>query len=153
MLLGHRLLSNPNSKDDDTQELNPATRTGQLVYSGARLDKVSGSKTCLVLGTVDGGIGIMIPLDERTHCRLSLLQQIMSTTIKSTCGLNPREHRSIKTFHHKLEQKKNVLDGTMIWKFANLEASLQEELATAMGTSADIVLDNLSELDSMMNFF
>ena len=74
----------------------------QLPQSGLRLEKKTSSKTCLLVGTVYGEISCLAPVDERTYRRLLLLQQIIGSVMETTCALNPREYRFIKTaeVHH-----------------------------------------------------
>ena len=97
---------------------------------------------------------MLAPVDEGVHRTLALLQQIMSTTVPTSCGLNPRQFRQLKCSRQRLEKtNKGILDGNLLWQFANLEGSLQEELAFAMGTTADIILDNLLEIDMLNSFF
>jgi cleavage and polyadenylation specificity factor subunit 1 len=120
---------------------------------GARFDKKCSDKSCLIVGTADGGLGLLAPIDEGVHRTLALLQQIMSTTVPSSCGLNPRQFRQLKVSRQRLEKTRGILDGNVLWQFANLEDSLQDELAFAMGTTADTILDNLLEIDMLNSFF
>jgi len=120
---------------------------------GGRLDKNTSKKSTLVIGTVDGSLGLLVAVEEKTYRRLALLQQIMSTSIKTSFGLNPREFRIVKTEKFRLEKKRGVLDGNLLWKFINLEPSLQDELTAAMGTTVDKVLENLLEIDVLNSFF
>ncbi len=99
-------------------------------------------------GTIEGALGLLIPIEERTYRRLVLLQQIMSTSISTTCCLNPREFRVMKTSKpYLLEKKRGILDGNLLYKFVTLDPSTQIELTAAMGTTVDIVMDNLLEID------
>ena len=120
---------------------------------GARFDKKCSNKSCLIVGTADGGLGILSPVDERVHKTLALLQQIMSTTVPTSCGLNPRQFRQLKCSRKRLEKSRGMLDGNLLWQFANLEGSLQDELAFAMGTTADTILDYMLEIDMLSSFF
>jgi hypothetical protein len=120
---------------------------------GSRFDKVSNNKSALFVGTVEGGLGMLLPVDERTHRRLALLQSIMTTTVTMVCALNPTEFRTLKSSGLRLERKRGVLDGNILWNFVNLPECLQDELATAMGTSADVILENLQDLDLLASFF
>jgi hypothetical protein len=61
---------------------------------GQRLDKLAGTKSCVLIGTMDGGLGMMLPVEERTYRRLALLQQIMSMGVPTPCALNPRYVRT-----------------------------------------------------------
>ena len=96
---------------------------------------------------------MLIPVDERMYRRLALLQQIMSMGVPTPCALNPREYRLIKTTRFVTQKKKGVLDGSLLWKYVGLESSLQDELAAAMGVTADTILENLLELDLLGTFF
>lgn len=120
---------------------------------GSRLDKVSSLRTVTILGTMDGGIGVLVPIDAEIYRRLALLQELMSVGVPTPCALNPREYRVIKTSRVKVEKKRGILDGTLLWKFATLETSLQNELMAAMGTTADIIIENLQEIDLALHFF
>lgn len=131
--------------------ITPSTTSSILL--GSRLEKNQSSKSCLILGTADGGIGVLIPIDERIYRRLALLQQIMYTTQPMSCSLNPIEYRTIKTSKQRIEKKRGILDGNLLWTFINLEESLQDELASAMGTTSDSIIENLEELDTLTLFF
>ena len=120
---------------------------------GQKLDKFSGTKSCVLVGTIDGGLGMLMPVDERMYRRLALLQQIMSMGVPTPCGLNPREYRVIRTTRFVTEKKKGILDGTLLWKYVSLESSLQDELAAAMGVTTDTILESLLELDLLGSFF
>jgi hypothetical protein len=153
LLLSHKLLFCPPWAQQNQGDANLDQNINVSARVGARLEKYGSVKSSLIVGTLDGGMGILIPVDEKTYCRLSILQQIMSTTVKSVCGLNPSDFRVISNSMHRLERKKGVLDGPLLWNFANLEGKLQDELASAMGTTVDIIFDNLLELDRMTNFY
>lgn len=131
--------------------ITPSTTSSILL--GSRLEKNQSSKSCLILGTADGGIGVLIPIDEKIYRRLALLQQIMYTTQPMSCSLNPIEYRGIKTSRQRIERKRGILDGNLLWTFINLDESLQDELASAMGTTSDSIIENLEELDTLTLFF
>ena len=120
---------------------------------GQRLDKLGSCKSCVLIGTIDGGLGMLLPMEERMYRRLALLQQIMSMGVATPCALNPRDYRLIKTTRFVAQKKKGVLDGSLLWKYVGLEGTLQDELAAAMGVSTDTILENLLELDLLGTFF
>jgi len=123
------------------------------VTFGSRLDKGSSARTVTLVGTMDGSIGALVPVDPEIYRRLALLQELMSVGVPTPCALNPREYRVIKTSRVKVEKKRGILDGNLLWKFATLETSLQNELVAAMGTTADIIIENLQEIDLALHFF
>ncbi|CAM9851731.1 unnamed protein product, partial [Ectocarpus fasciculatus] len=110
-------------------------------------------KTSVFTGTIYGEFGIVVPIDEGMYRRLMLLQQIMGSVMKTTCALNPREYRFIKTSEMKLERKRGLVDGSLLWKFMDLDSRTQDELCAAMGTSVDVVFENLLEIDFSWGFF
>jgi len=120
---------------------------------GSLLDKTTGQRTCMVIGTVDGGLGVLFPVDEKTYRSLSLLQQIMAMGVRTTCCLNQRDYRTLKTVALRLEKKRGVLDGTLLWRYASLTVSMQNDLAAVIGTSSDAIIDSLSKLDASISFF
>ncbi len=145
-------LSQPSTPRSILSSSTLPTSTSAIVL-GSRLEKNICLKSCLICGTADGGVGLLLPVDERIYRRLVLLQQIMYTTQPTICCLNPSEYRTIKTGKQRIEKKRGVLDGGLLWSFINLEESLQDELASAMGTTADAIIENLEELDILSLFF
>jgi cleavage and polyadenylation specificity factor subunit 1 len=105
------------------------------------------------VGTADGGLGVLLPLDERVYRSLSLLQQIMAIGVRTTCSLNPRDFRSIKTRAFRAEKKRGVLDGTLLWRYPSLPLTLQNDLAAVIGTTPDSILESLTKLDTFLSFF
>lgn len=43
--------------------------------------------------TLDGGIGLLLPMQEKTYRRLLMLQNALSTMLPHHAGLNPRAFR------------------------------------------------------------
>jgi len=130
-----------------TRQITPNT-----VPFDTRLNKGSNS-SCVVVGTVDGGLGLLVPVDERVYRRLNLLQQLMSMVVQTPCALNPQEFRLMKTNRYKVQRQKGLLDGTLLWKFPTLDAELQEEIVKALGVTVDTVIESLQEVDLLASFF
>jgi len=128
---------------------------------GQRLEKQAPSvggqapqlRTCVLAGTIDGGLGLFVPVDERTYRRLALLQQLMGMGVPTPCALNPRDYRLLKTSRFVAQRRKGVLDGALLWKFVSLDSALQDDLAAAMGVTTDAILENLLEIDLLSTFF
>ena len=145
----------------------PRTRKGStfpLQVFGTRLFKsnnVQTRKTSTIVGTMDGSIGLLIPLDERMYKRLALLQQIMCMVIPTSLALNPKDFRLSKNLNMRDVQvqagatqgKKAILDGTLLSKFLHLDAMMQEQIANMVGVTAFIVKENLHEIDYTTRFF
>lgn len=45
--------------------------------------------------TLDGGIGYLLPISERTYRRLLMLQNVLSNHMQHRAGLNPKGHRYV----------------------------------------------------------
>jgi hypothetical protein len=145
------VLNQPPSRSVISSSSAPSTTS--MIVLGSRLEKNHCLKSCLIFGTADGGVGVLLPIDERIHRRLAVLQQIMYTTQPMSCCLNPNEYRTIKISKHRNEKKRGIIDGNLLWSFINLEESLQDELASAMGTTSDAIIENLEELEMLSLFF
>jgi cleavage and polyadenylation specificity factor subunit 1 len=130
-----------------------STCTIQLLSYGKKMIKSSSPKTSLLVGSADGGVCILLPVEERVFKRLNLLQHMLSMTLESVCALNPKDFRAFKSAKFRLEKKKGLLDGSLLWMFASLDAATQDFLASSMGTSAEMILENLHDLDLSINFF
>ena len=118
----------------------------QIAPFAARSPK-KGKKDHVFIGTLDGGLGILSAVEEKTYRRLALLQQIMITSVRSVCALNPREFRLFKTNRFRGEKKRGILDGTLLYQYISLDGAMQDEIAAAMGVTADLLLNNLREID------
>ena len=46
-------------------------------------------------GSLDGSIGKILPIGEKTYKKLQLLQTLMQTHMPHHAGLNPKEYRSV----------------------------------------------------------
>lgn len=127
------------------------------VQFGSRMDKSFSRRLAVLVGTNKGSLGVFIPLEEKTYRRLMLLQQLMTVTVPSECCLNPRDFRSLHLVPHGrsalVVRKRGILDGNLLYQFVSLDCALQHELAAVMGTSVDLLLENLQELDLSISFF
>jgi hypothetical protein len=134
-------------------------------------------RTCVLIGTAGGSLGLLIPLDEKMYKRLALLQELMSRTMVTVFALNPKDYRIAHTqamhVQHPnvqttslLDQqslaslsasfaynKQAILDGVLLQRFKFLPHSLQEQLASVLGVTAYLIRENLREIDYVSRFF
>lgn len=138
-------------------------------------------KTCTILSTFDGGLGCLIPVEEKMFKRLLLLEQIMNMLLPTTLALNPRDYRLLygnnagvghhrfaapglrtavnsstqtsnpKTLHYQM--RKTILDGCSLFRYVQLEYAVQEEIAQMIGTHAILLRENLREIEYVSRFF
>lgn len=98
-------------------------------------------------GDADGGVGAIVPVDERVFRRLYALQSIMANALEHAGSCNPRAHRTVVSRGLRLEPKKGVLDGLLLWRFVALSGVKQAELTQAIGSTVATVLNDLLEVD------
>lgn len=86
--------------------------------------------------TLDGGLGYILPISEKTYRRLLMLQNVLTTSLPHTAGLNPKSFRAIKVRKHELlNPLKNILDGDLLFKYLSLSMNEKNELAKKIGTT------------------
>jgi cleavage and polyadenylation specificity factor subunit 1 len=103
-------------------------------------------------GTSDGGFGAVLPLSEQVYWRLTALQSVMSNALESSCALSHRAWRLYRRTPRRggcrsNDRKKGVIDGELITKFCDLRMTDQEDLASAIGSTVELIMDNILELN------
>ena len=102
-----------------------------------------------IMGSTTGGLTVLVPTSERVFRRLFTLQTIMSNALQSHGGGNPREFRRFRNHSgnvESVETKNGVLDGKSLLRFCSLDLISQNELSRCIGTSPEVVLQNLLEI-------
>lgn len=104
-------------------------------------------------GTTDGGIGSIVPVSEPVYWRLMALQSVMSNALEPNCSLNRNEWRLYQKTPRRggcrsNDRKKSVLDGDLILQYADLSIVDQDDLAASIGSSSDLILDNLLDVQN-----
>eukprot|EP00977_Amphora_coffeiformis_P016349 scaffold5020_cov179-Amphora_coffeaeformis.AAC.2 len=102
-------------------------------------------------GTTDGTVGAVVPLSEPVFWRLAALQSVLANAVEPDCGLSPRAWRLYRRCARRGgcrsgDRKKSVIDGDLIRRYSDLPMRDQEDLASAVGSTVDVILDNLLEL-------
>uniref|UniRef100_A0A8C5PE36 Cleavage and polyadenylation specificity factor subunit 1 n=1 Tax=Leptobrachium leishanense TaxID=445787 RepID=A0A8C5PE36_9ANUR len=104
--------------------------------------------------TLDGGVGLLLPMQEKTYRRLLMLQNALTTMLPHHAGLNPRAFRMLHSTHRTLQNAvRNVLDGDLLNRFLYLSTMERSELAKKIGTSTEIILEDLLEIDRVTSLF
>ncbi|XP_027198651.2 cleavage and polyadenylation specificity factor subunit 1 [Dermatophagoides pteronyssinus] len=104
--------------------------------------------------TLDGSIGYLLPVPEKTYRRLLMLQNLLTTNIQHIAGLNPKAFRMIKMRKMDLmNPSKNILDGDLLYKYVHLSLNEKFEIAKKIGTSAKQIIDDLQEIHSITAHF
>ena len=98
--------------------------------------------------TLDGALGHLLPVAEKTYRRLTMLMNVMTTNLPHTAGLNPKGFRTLRQKWKDLRNpSRGIVDGDLVFRFSNLSNSLKAELARKIGTSPDEIMEDLAELD------
>jgi cleavage and polyadenylation specificity factor subunit 1 len=108
-------------------------------------------RLAVTFGTTDGGYGAVVPLSEPIYWRLTALQSVMVNALESDCALSHRAWRLYRRTPRRggcrnNDRKKGVIDGDLVLQYADLSTADQEDLASAIGSTTAMILDNLLEL-------
>ncbi|XP_054164327.1 cleavage and polyadenylation specificity factor subunit 1-like [Oppia nitens] len=107
-----------------------------------------------MFATLDGSLGYLLPISEKTYRRLLMLQNVLTISLQHTAGLNPKAFRMIKISRPELTNPcKNILDGDLLTKFATLSMNEKSDLAKKIGTTPSQVMDDLQEIDRVVAYF
>ncbi|KAH7642361.1 cleavage and polyadenylation specificity factor subunit 1-like [Dermatophagoides farinae] len=107
-----------------------------------------------MFATLDGSIGYLLPIPEKTYRRLLMLQNLLTTNIQHIAGLNPKAFRMVKMRKMDLmNPSKNILDGDLLYKYVHLSLNEKFEIAKKIGTSAKQIIDDLQEIYSITAHF
>ena len=103
-------------------------------------------------GTTDAQIVGIVPLSEPVYWRLTALQSVLANALESDCALSPRAWRLYRRSPRRggcrsNDRKKGVIDGDLIVRYVDLPLTDQEDLASAIGSTVDLILDNLQEIE------
>ncbi|XP_051519107.1 cleavage and polyadenylation specificity factor subunit 1 [Myxocyprinus asiaticus] len=104
--------------------------------------------------TLDGGVGLFLPMQEKTYRRLLMLQNALTTMLPHHAGLNPKAFRMLHCDRRMLQNAvKNILDGELLNKYLYLSTMERSELAKKIGTTPDIILEDLLEIERVTAHF
>lgn len=86
---------------------------------------------------------------------ISPAQLVLVNALPHAAAANPRAFRTLRLPTHRrpladasaAAPRRNVLDGSLLWRFASLDARDQRRLALAIGTSAASALESLRAID------
>uniref|UniRef100_A0A671STE8 Cleavage and polyadenylation specificity factor subunit 1-like n=1 Tax=Sinocyclocheilus anshuiensis TaxID=1608454 RepID=A0A671STE8_9TELE len=92
--------------------------------------------------TLDGGVGLLLPMQEKTYRRLLMLQNALTTMLPHHAGLNPKAFRMLHCDRRTLQNAvRNILDGELLNKYLYLSTMERSELAKKIGTTPKILED------------
>jgi cleavage and polyadenylation specificity factor subunit 1 len=101
-----------------------------------RIKQTLQNRQITMFATLDGSLGYLLPVSEKTYRRLLMLQNVLTTSLQHTAGLNPKAFRMVKLHKPELTNpSKNILDGDLLYKFSTLSMNEKSELAKKIGTT------------------
>lgn len=105
-------------------------------------------------GTLDGGVGYVVPVVEKVYRRLLMLQSKLSNGLPHNAGLNPKAFRMFHSRHQYLHTpQKNILDGELLMTYPQLSLKQRTDFAKQIGTTPAQILEDLKELDKITAYF
>ena len=108
----------------------------------------------LFWGSLDGSFGYIAPIGESTYRRLSTLSSKMYTQLIHAAGLHPKAFRLMRPLTNVLRNlRKNIIDGQLVWKYLLMSYDDRKEFARQIGTSAEVILGNIFELEMRTSYF
>ena len=115
----------------------------------------STAKQMTVYATLDGSVGYLLPVVEKTYRRLLMLQTVLTSYLQHLAGLNPKGYRISKTSRTALlpSTSRVILDGDLIFKFVNLSLTEKREVSRKIGTTINQVVDDLNQLSFVTSHF
>ncbi|KAJ8681514.1 hypothetical protein QAD02_017306 [Eretmocerus hayati] len=119
--------------------VDPANVGKQLVGSDKR--------HVTMYATLDGSLGYILPVPEKTYRRLLMLQNVLVSHIYHTAGLNPKAHRTYKSvMRMQGNPSRGIIDGDLVMKYLDLPVNEKVELARKIGTGAQEIMEDMHEI-------
>ncbi|KAJ9585289.1 hypothetical protein L9F63_002919 [Diploptera punctata] len=107
-----------------------------------------------MFATLDGGLGYVLPVPEKTYRRLLMLQNVLVNHIPHIGGLNPKAFRTYKSATKLLSNPaRGIIDGELVWLFLGLPTSEKQEVAKKIGTKVDEICDDLADIERLTAHF
>ncbi|KAL1516840.1 hypothetical protein ABEB36_000686 [Hypothenemus hampei] len=107
-----------------------------------------------MFATLDGGLGYIMPVPEKTYRRLLMLQNVMVSHGAHVAGLNPKAFRTFKSFRKMLNNPaRSIIDGELVWNFMQLSITEKIEVSKKIGTKLDELQEDLNDIQKLTNHF
>ncbi|XP_015127450.1 cleavage and polyadenylation specificity factor subunit 1 [Diachasma alloeum] len=121
---------------------------GKRCFSGADKRHVT------MFATLDGSLGYILPVPEKTYRRLLMLQNVLVTHISHMAGLNPKAYRTYKS-HVRMQGNpaRGIIDGDLVWKYLHLPNNEKADIAKKIGTRVQEIIEDIVEIDRQTAHF
>jgi cleavage and polyadenylation specificity factor subunit 1 len=112
------------------------------------------SRSCVCYVTLNGSVGFISPLSLSDFQKLGRLEMRLVSALNHSAGLNPKAFRLTKpAFKLSHNHQRNMIDGDLLLKFASLERTKQDELASLVKLTTNDIIDHLLQLHLETAFF
>ena len=122
---------------------------------GDGAEAAGANRHAVFFGTLDGSLGILVPIEQQTHAALLRLQRHLETATVRPAGLNSRTYRAPKTQEGRVTRPPAphaLLDGETLAEFERLSWRAQASAAEAAGMTRREALSHLHRLSARTAF-
>lgn len=133
----------------------PRTIAATLPSTSASMDNAVEDTTPahqLLITSNTGALSLLSPLTEIQYRKLNTLAAALSNTLDHACGLNPRAYRIGKDAPEAMVGGRNVVDGTILIRWAELSSQRRAEVASRVGIDVEEVREDLFSLHSGLGY-
>uniref|UniRef100_T1HLS2 Cleavage and polyadenylation specificity factor subunit 1 n=1 Tax=Rhodnius prolixus TaxID=13249 RepID=T1HLS2_RHOPR len=124
-------------------------RTSEVKKDGKPLTDAD-KRQVTVYATLDGAMGYLLPLPEKTYRRLLMCQNLLVTYIPHIAGLNPKAFRMYKSAQKLLgNTARGVVDGELVWQYLMLSYSERFEIAKKIGTKVEELIEDMFHIEML----
>ncbi|KAK6623006.1 hypothetical protein RUM43_008858 [Polyplax serrata] len=107
-----------------------------------------------MFATLDGAIGYLLPIPEKTYRRLQMLQNILVYHIPHLAGLNPKAFRVYKSGRKLLGNPcRRIVDGELVWMYLSLTVIEKQDVAKKMGSRVDDIVEDIAIIEKLSDHF
>ncbi|XP_046618438.1 cleavage and polyadenylation specificity factor subunit 1 [Neodiprion virginianus] len=104
--------------------------------------------------TLDGSLGYVLPVPEKTYRRLLMLQNVLVSHISHTAGLNPKAYRTYKSYvRMQGNPARGIIDGDLVWKYLFLPNNEKVDVAKKIGTRVQEIIEDITDIDRQTGHF
>ncbi|XP_012228183.1 cleavage and polyadenylation specificity factor subunit 1 isoform X1 [Linepithema humile] len=104
--------------------------------------------------SLDGSLGYILPVPEKTYRRLLMLQNVLVTHICHVAGLNPKAYRTYKSYvRNQGNPARGIIDGDLVWRYLFLPNNEKADVAKKIGTRVQEIIEDITEIDRQTAHF
>lgn len=123
------------------------------ISSNKNEDRLDPERSLVLCASLEGAIGALIPITERSYRRLYTVQAQLASTECQVAGLNPRAYRLCTAEGLTTNSARGILDGQLLLMFTDVDTVSQAQLAQKSGVGVDNVISDLRHLQHIMGNF